>query len=223
MAETVTTVDTSPDTEVLTPDEQDSLEVGEALIAEQENLLAGKYKDARELEKAYIELQGKLGEQKEEKGESTSNRGGWHSRYDLNEDEHFVKNYLTYLGTSLTKELGDIPLFSFVNMWLNLNRKGDYNVMHNHPDCHYSLVWFIKTPKNCGDLVLQNPTVYNDSKFLKTISENVAEKYLARQLYTFEPKEGNCFLFPAHLYHMVESSKSDEDRISLAANLMFLG
>ena len=90
---------------------------------------------------------------KEEKGEHTSNRGGWHSRYDLNEDEHFVKNYLTYLGTSLTKELGDIPLFSFVNMWLNLNRKGDYNVMHNHPDCHYSLVWFIKTPKNCGDLV----------------------------------------------------------------------
>ena len=71
MAETVTTVDTSPDTEVLTPEEQDSLEVGEALVAEQENLLAGKYKDARELEKAYIELQGKLGEQKEEKEEPT--------------------------------------------------------------------------------------------------------------------------------------------------------
>ena len=52
MAETLT-VDTSPDTEVLTPEEQDSLEVGEALVAEQENLLAGKYKDARELEKAY--------------------------------------------------------------------------------------------------------------------------------------------------------------------------
>ena len=70
MAETLT-LDTTPDTEVLTPDEQDSLKVGEALVAEQENLLAGKYKDAQELEKAYIELQSKLGEQKEEKEEPT--------------------------------------------------------------------------------------------------------------------------------------------------------
>ena len=71
MAETTLTVDTSPDTEVLTADEQDSLEVGEALQAEQETLLAGKYRDAQELEKAYIELQGKLGEPKEEDSEPT--------------------------------------------------------------------------------------------------------------------------------------------------------
>ena len=61
MAETVTTVDSSPDVEVLTPEEQDSLQVGEQLVAEQEGLLAGKYKNAEELEKAYIELQGKFG------------------------------------------------------------------------------------------------------------------------------------------------------------------
>jgi len=70
MAETLT-VDTTPDTEVLTADEQDSLEIGERMQTSQENLLAGKYKDAQELEKAYIELQGKLGEPKEEK-EDTS-------------------------------------------------------------------------------------------------------------------------------------------------------
>ena len=68
MAETLT-VDTSPDTEVLTPDEQESLEIGEQLTADQEGLLAGKYKDAQELEKAYIELQGKLGTPKEEEEE----------------------------------------------------------------------------------------------------------------------------------------------------------
>ena len=68
MAETLT-YDNTPDTEVLTADEQDSLEVGETLQAEQENLLAGKYKNAEELEKAYIELQGKLGSPKEEASE----------------------------------------------------------------------------------------------------------------------------------------------------------
>ena len=50
----------------LTPEEQDSLAVGEKLQAEQEGLLAGKYKSAEELEKAYVELQKKLGETKEE-------------------------------------------------------------------------------------------------------------------------------------------------------------
>ena len=66
MAEQQTfTVDTTPQTETLTdnltPDEQDSLAVGEKLVGEQEQLLAGKYKDAQELEKAYVELQKKLG------------------------------------------------------------------------------------------------------------------------------------------------------------------
>jgi len=47
----------------LTPDEQESLEVGEALQEQQEGLLAGKYKTAEELERAYGELERKLGEQ----------------------------------------------------------------------------------------------------------------------------------------------------------------
>ena len=60
------TVDTSPETvtlsDNLTADEQDSLAVGEKLVEQQDQLLAGKYKDATELEKAYIELQKKLGD-----------------------------------------------------------------------------------------------------------------------------------------------------------------
>ena len=56
----------------LTPEEQDSLAVGEKLQGEQEALLAGKYKDAAELEKAYIELQKKLGENGEEEVQQES-------------------------------------------------------------------------------------------------------------------------------------------------------
>ena len=65
MAETFT-YDNSPDTEVLTEEEQDSLAVGEELMEQQENLLAGKYKNAEDLESAYLELQRKLGEGDEE-------------------------------------------------------------------------------------------------------------------------------------------------------------
>ena len=77
MAETNTfTVDTAPQTETmtdnLTADEQDSLAVGEKIVEQQEQLLAGKYKDASELEKAYMELQSKLGEQGKEDTEKVS-------------------------------------------------------------------------------------------------------------------------------------------------------
>ena len=67
MAETLTYdagTDTVTDGEGnnLTPAEQEALAVGEELVAQQEGLLAGKYKDAAELEKAYVELSRKLGE-----------------------------------------------------------------------------------------------------------------------------------------------------------------
>jgi len=68
MAETLT-YDASPEAEVLNADEQESLEIGEQIQADQEGLLAGKYTNAQELEKAYLELQGKLGEPKEEASE----------------------------------------------------------------------------------------------------------------------------------------------------------
>ena len=51
----------------LSAEEQDSLKVGEALAEQEGKKLAGKFEDAEALEKAYIELQSKLGEPKEEK------------------------------------------------------------------------------------------------------------------------------------------------------------
>ena len=64
MAETLTFENNQEVTSVgnLNADEQDSLQVGEAMQEAQDDLLAGKYKDAQELEKAYVELQKKLGD-----------------------------------------------------------------------------------------------------------------------------------------------------------------
>ena len=69
MAETLTYENTQEVTTIdnLNAEEQQSLKVGEAMEEAQESLLAGKYKDAQELERAYVELQKKLGE-----GEETS-------------------------------------------------------------------------------------------------------------------------------------------------------
>ena len=66
MGETITydaATDTVSTEGSLTADEQDSLQVGEQMMAEQEGLLAGKYKSPKDLEKAYLELQKKQGEE----------------------------------------------------------------------------------------------------------------------------------------------------------------
>jgi len=55
--------------ENLNESEQESLEIGEQMVAEQETLLAGKYKDTQELETAYKELEKKLGEKSDEDSE----------------------------------------------------------------------------------------------------------------------------------------------------------
>ena len=62
MADTLT-VNTDESTSELTTEEKDSLQVGEKITEEQGELLAGKYKNAEDLEKAYVELQKKLGDQ----------------------------------------------------------------------------------------------------------------------------------------------------------------
>ena len=71
MTDTLTYNPTDPEAPELTEDEQNSLEVGEKMAQEEEQLLAGKYKNAEELEKAYTELEKKLGSKEEDTAEES--------------------------------------------------------------------------------------------------------------------------------------------------------
>ena len=74
MAETIR-YDTSEDPVVaneIAAKEAESLKIGEELMAKQDNMLAGKYKSAEELETAYLELQKKLGETPASTAEDTA-------------------------------------------------------------------------------------------------------------------------------------------------------
>ena len=71
MAE-ILSYDPSSDPEVLASIESDqagSLAIGEEMVAQEEARLAGKYRDAQELEKAYMELEKKLGSQNNEESD----------------------------------------------------------------------------------------------------------------------------------------------------------
>ena len=78
--------DNTPEAEVLTAEEQDSLQVGEQMVAEQEGLLAGKYKNAEELESAYLSLQKKLGQTEEEEVDYESTDEGYEEEEESDEE-----------------------------------------------------------------------------------------------------------------------------------------
>ena len=66
MAETFTMNETPANTELLNSDEQESFAIAESLEQGEQPLLAGKFKDPQALEQAYVELQKKLGEPRDE-------------------------------------------------------------------------------------------------------------------------------------------------------------
>jgi len=63
--EPVTNTENAESVNDLSIEEKDSLLIGDHMEKQQEKLLAGKYKDAQELESAYKELEKKLGEKSE--------------------------------------------------------------------------------------------------------------------------------------------------------------
>lgn len=69
MSETLTSTDAPADQPELNADEQESLAIAEANESEQQQLLAGKFDSPQSLEQAYLELQKKLGESREEEPE----------------------------------------------------------------------------------------------------------------------------------------------------------
>ena len=66
MAETFTMNETPANPEILNSDEKESLAIAESLEQGESPLLAGKFKDTQALEQAYVELQKKLGEPRDE-------------------------------------------------------------------------------------------------------------------------------------------------------------
>ena len=102
----------------LSAEEQDSLAVGEKMEKAQEQLLAGKYKSAEELEKGYLELQQKLNTKAEPQAETEAEPE--------TEVEETILDRVWEEATSgkefskeLTEELSQMPATELANMYLD--------------------------------------------------------------------------------------------------------
>ena len=151
-----------------------------------------------------------------------SNRGGWQSHKEYHMDENIlnvtIKNEVVDYFTN-NKILKEYVELQFGSMWININGKGAYNILHIHPQCDLAGVFWIKIPKDSGSFSFDSPYFHSGWNELKSYSDEFARKMLAYPDFNFTPTEGVIMLFPSTLYHQVKTSESRQDRISASFNI----
>lgn len=102
-------IDQSPDETQLNEAEQEALKVGEELVNEQQQLLAGKFEDAEALEKAYLELQSKLGQRNDESDEQQAEEEQQEEQVEVSPAAELISNASQMYAESgeLTPEVMD--------------------------------------------------------------------------------------------------------------------
>jgi len=155
-----------------------------------------------------------------DKGVQRSNVEGWHSPTDMQERSEYKKlvndlfeaQYKIYDEEYLDSE----PYLG--NMWANVNPPGGYNNAHIHPNALWSGVYYVKTPKNCGKLKINDPRAAASMTRPRNKSGELPIR-LWREV-NYEPKAGRCIMFPAWLTHCVDVNRSNDIRISVSFNFM---
>ena len=153
-----------------------------------------------------------------DEGVTISNYGGWQSSFFAINDESdllqcFIINCLSEFPT--IKKTTDMC----IEAWININKPGDYNVSHNHPNCNLAGVLWIKAPKNSGKIVFDSPNNHSSYHEIESYSEEFKYSSNIYQTFYFIPTEGIILIFPSYLRHLVEENKSEEDRISVSFNI----
>ena len=123
MPETLTMNDTPADQPAMNADEQDSLQVAESLEGAEQPLLAGKFKDQSSLEKAYLELQKKLGEPNDEPeaGEEAEQKEQTSQEEDVLEDDSSGEQLSEEQANQLFEMVGGEKAYKSMIDWAGQN------------------------------------------------------------------------------------------------------
>ena len=155
---------------------------------------------------------------KDSKGVSISNRGGWQSEgFEIINEDDILQLFLINCLSNFPFIKESVKLRGYA--WININKPGDYNINHVHPTNHLSGVLWIKTPKNCGDIIFDSPYEFQAYQEIESYSNEFKDSFKIDHNYYYNPTEGRMIVFPAHLSHHVQENKSSEDRISVSFNI----
>ena len=158
-----------------------------------------------------------------------SNSRGWHSSVDMHMKKPFVNMGVEFL--KIVSEIGKRlnydserlePIID--NMWANVSQFGAHNRNHTHPGSLYSLVYYLQSPDDCGQIWFTDPRPQAIA-VQHPMTKERRPRELLNEVY-YAPVPGRVVMFPSWLTHEVEPNLSELKgnkglRISVSANITF--
>ncbi|MEM7503422.1 MAG: TIGR02466 family protein [Pseudomonadota bacterium] len=155
-----------------------------------------------------------------------SNAGGWQSGGNMMTWEHptiatlkqrFESLVFNVVGELVQKDGRNRQFRLLMDGWANVCRRGDYNVVHSHPNAMFSLVYYVAAGESDSDVPY--------SGLLELLDPRESANYIQIQntildARTFiDNQPGKMVLFPSWVKHMVHPFQGDGTRISIACNV----
>ena len=153
-----------------------------------------------------------LGIKEKEKSVRKSNRGGWQSELYKPEGEFepLIKE-ITEFCKHLPLNIKEIII---PQLWVNVNKRNDWNLIHQHGQYDLSGTYYVKVPKDSGRLVFRDPRpAAIGNKFM-------INRFDKGEFKNVNVMEGMLGIWPAYLDHFVEPSNTDEERISISFDII---
>jgi len=155
-----------------------------------------------------------------------TNYGGWHYAFDLfdlkipivaefrEQMEFHVQAFLNHFRPEGRKKKDHFRLRG----WINVNRASHFNMLHSHPGCFLSSVYYVKVPRAMkgGEIFFRDP---RGPAVAMYETPGIDLPWVGSGLgIPFSPATGRLLLFPGWLEHRVERFEGPGERVSIAFN-----
>ena len=154
-------------------------------------------------------IQGMIGK---DKGVRKSNRGGWQSELlpptgELEPLSIEIEEFCKSINLGINEIV--IP-----QMWINVNKKNDWNTIHSHGQYNLSGTYYVKVPSDSGKIVFRDP------RPVALTNSFMVDRFDKGEFKNVNIMEGLLAIWPSYLDHFVEPSNSDEERISISFDIV---
>lgn len=169
-----------------------------------------------------------LDERRAAPGVTRSNVGGWHSEPDLSRRPEpcwraLMQLVVDHAGQTMASfrdpESPPMPHFRYgLQAWAMVMSDGDYTVLHDHGDAHWSAVYYIDEGEapppahpQSGALVFSDP---------RRGGRPIPGLELVPGTFALRPRTGMLVIFPGSLQHYVHAYRGARPRICVSVNIV---
>ena len=158
-----------------------------------------------------------------------SNAGGWQSSGNIitwtepaiqTLKQRMESLVFNLIGELVQKDGSERSFTLMMDGWANVCRRGDYNVVHSHPNAMWSIVYYVAA----GEPDASVPY----SGMLELLDPRESANYIQIQRTILDARTfvenvpGRMIVFPSWVKHMVHPFVGDGTRISIATNVNVL-